>query len=151
MVGVALVWIDLDVHRLPGRAGAARLPGASWPCWRWPRPRWGSGGRCGRAVLAALVLFAVLLPADDRVPGGGGLGFGDVKLALVLGLLLGWVGWGPVVVSVAAAFVLGGLASVVLLAAAPGLAAVLHRLRPGHDRRGFVALVFPVQVLTGAS
>ena len=51
-----------------------------------------------------------------------------------------------------AAFVLGGLVSVLLLALRRVSRAVVHRLRPGDDRRapGWPS-VFPVQVLTGAS
>jgi len=38
-----------------------------------------------------------------------GLGFGDVRLAGVLGLGLGWLGWGPLLVGVYAGFLLGGV------------------------------------------
>src|SRR5690606_11872627 len=39
----------------------------------------------------------------------GGMGFGDVKLAGVLGMYLGFLGWGPLLVGAFAAFLLGGL------------------------------------------
>jgi leader peptidase (prepilin peptidase)/N-methyltransferase len=38
-----------------------------------------------------------------------GLGFGDVRLAGVLGIALGWLGWGPLLVGVYAGFLLGGV------------------------------------------
>jgi leader peptidase (prepilin peptidase)/N-methyltransferase len=38
-----------------------------------------------------------------------GLGFGDVRLSGLLGVALGWVGWGPVLVGVYAGFLLGGV------------------------------------------
>jgi leader peptidase (prepilin peptidase)/N-methyltransferase len=44
-----------------------------------------------------------------------GMGMGDVKLAGVLGLFLGALGWGQLAVGAGAAFVLGGLFSIILL------------------------------------
>ena len=41
---------------------------------------------------------------------------GDVKLAALLGLYLGWIGWGAVVVGAAAGFVIQALLALVLLA-----------------------------------
>jgi leader peptidase (prepilin peptidase)/N-methyltransferase len=58
-----------------------------------------------------------------------GIGFGDVRLAALLGLELGWFGWGELAVGTYAAFLVFGL---------PGLAvAVLRR-----DRR-FLRTAFP--------
>jgi leader peptidase (prepilin peptidase)/N-methyltransferase len=45
----------------------------------------------------------------------GGMGFGDVKLAGLLGLYLGWLGWSSVLVGAFAGFLLGGLTGVALL------------------------------------
>jgi leader peptidase (prepilin peptidase) / N-methyltransferase len=44
------------------------------------------------------------------------MGGGDVKLAPLLGFYLGWLGWGAVAVGAFAAFLLGGLVGVVLMA-----------------------------------
>jgi leader peptidase (prepilin peptidase)/N-methyltransferase len=44
------------------------------------------------------------------------MGWGDVKLAGLLGACLGYAGWPALVVGGAAAFVLGGVVGVVLLA-----------------------------------
>jgi leader peptidase (prepilin peptidase)/N-methyltransferase len=60
------------------------------------------------AVLYALYfLIAIAKP--------GGMGFGDVKLAGVLGLYLGWVGWGALAVGTFLGFLIGGLVGIALM------------------------------------
>ena len=79
----------------------------------------GAFGIPGLRVLAggaALWLFYFLLHAVYPP----GMGFGDVKLAGVLGMYLGFLGWGHVMAGTFAAFVLGGLWSLGLLAARRG-------------------------------
>ncbi|MBT2530817.1 prepilin peptidase [Arthrobacter sp. ISL-48] len=49
-----------------------------------------------------------------------GMGFGDVKLAGVLGMYLGYLGWAHVFAGTFAAFLLGGLWSLALLASRRG-------------------------------
>jgi leader peptidase (prepilin peptidase)/N-methyltransferase len=68
-----------------------------------------------RAGLAAAALFAVFLALALISPRG--LGMGDVKLAALLGLYLGWLGWGAVLLGAAAGFVVQALVALVLLAA----------------------------------
>jgi leader peptidase (prepilin peptidase)/N-methyltransferase len=48
---------------------------------------------------------------------GGQLGGGDVKLAVPIGLVLGWLGWSTVLLGAAAGFVLAAIAGLALLAA----------------------------------
>lgn len=112
--GVALTVIDLDHHRLPnaivlplypvtvaGLALAGVLSGG-WPLG-------------GAAVGGALWLIIVGLPW--LVSGGRGMGFGDVKLAPVLGATLGWWAVSSAVVGLLAAFLLGALVGVALMVA----------------------------------
>ncbi|SCD87544.1 leader peptidase (prepilin peptidase) / N-methyltransferase [Streptomyces sp. ScaeMP-e83] len=82
--------------------GAALLPGhaGSW-----------TSGLLGGLVLGGFYLLLFLINPN-------GMGFGDVKLALALGVALGWYGW--------AVLFLGGFAGF-LFGAAYGLGLVLLR------------------------
>jgi len=113
-IGVALALIDLDVRRLPDAivlpsypAAAALLALASWGVGDWVALlRAAEGG----AALWVLYLGLSLVKQ-------GAMGFGDVKLAGILGAYLGWLGWGDLAVGAFAAFFVGGLVSVGLLLA----------------------------------
>ncbi len=105
-VGVALALIDLDVHRLPD---ALTLP--SYPVLGalllLPTVADGSWGDYLRAWLAAAALFGLYFVLVLVYPSG--MGFGDVKLAGVLGLVLGWLGWGVLAVGGFLGFLLGAV------------------------------------------
>jgi leader peptidase (prepilin peptidase)/N-methyltransferase len=110
---VLLAIIDVQHRLLPNRvlvpafvAGAILLTGAAALSGDW--------AALLRAGVAALVLFAVYLVLALIAPSG--LGMGDVKLAGLLGLYLGWIGWGEVIVGAAAGFVVQAFAGLVLLA-----------------------------------
>lgn len=112
--GVVLAVLDPALHRLPDRIvlpsfpiAAALLAAAAVPG--------GDVRPLVRAGLGALALFAAYYLVAVAVPGG--IGFGDVKLAGVLGLVLGWSGWPQLVLGAALAFVYGGLCSAILLLA----------------------------------
>lgn len=111
---VAMAAIDLDVHRLPDR-------------WTWPFAGAAlllvvvlgllerDGGSILRAALAGVVTFVVYALLMVISPGGQGLGFGDVKLSLGLGILLGWFGWDDVLLGGLLGFLTGGLWAIGLL------------------------------------
>jgi leader peptidase (prepilin peptidase) / N-methyltransferase len=111
--GVVLAGVDLAVHRLPDRVtfpacaavGAALLADAAVL---------GTWGALGRAVLAAAVAFG--LAALGALASPQGLGYGDVKLLGLLGLVLGWVGWGALLAGVFLGLLTGALVSLVLVA-----------------------------------
>ncbi len=109
---VGLTWIDLDVHRLP--VGLV-VPTALWlvallavASLATLDRRW-LGALVGALAMGAVYLLLAALP-------GGGVGGGDVRLAPVIGGLLGWLGAGSVVVGLLAGILVGGLAAVALLA-----------------------------------
>jgi leader peptidase (prepilin peptidase)/N-methyltransferase len=111
-IAVALSMIDIDVKRLPDVitlpsyvvAGLLLLvPAAAHDTWT----------DYGRAWLAALILFAFYAIVWFVYPAG--MGLGDVKLAGVLGLYLGWLGWGVLAVGAFLGFLLGALGGVLLM------------------------------------
>jgi leader peptidase (prepilin peptidase)/N-methyltransferase len=110
----ALSVIDLDTKRLPNRvlfptfvATAALLVLASAVDQRW--------GDLGRAAVGAGVSFIALFAVHFARPDG--LGFGDVKLAGLLGMILGWLGLTEVALGIYGGFVLGAVGGILLIAA----------------------------------
>lgn len=147
-IGAALALIDLDVHRLPDLIVLPSYP-IVFVLLFVPTVVTGQWDALLRGVLAALALFVGYLVLALISPGGGGLGFGDVKLAGVLGLLLGWLGWSPAIVSVLAAFVIGGVIALILLLLRRTSRSSSIAFGPSMILGAWVALIFPVVLITG--
>jgi leader peptidase (prepilin peptidase)/N-methyltransferase len=113
-ISIVLTLIDLDTHRLPnvivlpsylvgiGLLAGACVFGADW-------------GALLRALIGMAALYGFYFVV--RLIRPDGMGGGDVKLAGVLGLYLGWVGWAALAVGAFTAFLLGGIYGVALLVA----------------------------------
>lgn len=112
-VGVWLIVIDVREHRLPNRIVLPTLGGLLLLVVVEAMVA-GQAGTLIRSTVGMLVLSAFY--AVLRAASGGGVGGGDVKLAAVIGLLLGWHGWQALAVGAASAFVLGALYALALMA-----------------------------------
>ena len=109
---VALAMIDLDTYTLPNRIVLPAYPVAA-VLLTGGAVLTGAPERLFTAGVGAAALFGVYLLLALVYPGG--MGLGDVKLAGLLGLFLGFLGWGPLAVGAFSAFLLGGLFSLVLV------------------------------------
>ena len=113
-VSVVLTVIDLDTMRLPdaivlpsyvvaAALGLLTVPGSGWG----PMVRAIVGG------VALMLAYGVIWWFTN----GTALGFGDVKLAALVGGYAAWLGWGHLVVAGFGAFVLGAIVGVTLMVA----------------------------------
>jgi leader peptidase (prepilin peptidase)/N-methyltransferase len=114
VLGVALAAIDISVQRLPDLLtlpaypilitllGGAAIAGHDFAALL-------------RALLGGLALAGTYLVLALVRPGQ--LGGGDIKLAGVAGLALGWLGWPILIAGAALGFVLSAVTSLALLAA----------------------------------
>ena len=110
---VLLTVIDLQHKLLPNRIvlpsigiGAGLLAVAALGTGEWTALL--------RGVIAAAVLYVVFVVLVLISPRS--IGMGDAKLAALLGLYLGWLGWELVLLGIAAGFVVQAVLAVLLLA-----------------------------------
>ncbi len=113
-LGVALAMIDIAVQRLPDSLTLPAYPiliillaGAAVVSH--------DGAALVRALIGGLALAGCYLLLALIRPGQ--LGGGDIKLAGLSGLALGWLGWPALVAGAALGFALSALVSLALLAA----------------------------------
>lgn len=112
-VGVALFWIDVDVHRLPEALTLPCIPGVALllAVASATTGDWGALARavaCGVAGWLVYVVLALALP--------GGLGLGDATLGGLVSLPLGYLAFGAPVVAFVAGYLVSGAAALVGLA-----------------------------------
>lgn len=113
-ISIALTVIDLQVRRLPNAivlpsypvvaallAVSAAIEGDWWAL--------------GRALAGGAVLFTFFFALAFVYPAG--MGFGDVKLAGILGGILAYLSWSALLIGSFAGFLIGAAAGVTLMAA----------------------------------
>lgn len=124
--GVALFMIDLDHRRLPfsitGLVGAGILAALTCSAVN------GEVDHLLRGLMSS-ALWLAMYGGIWLVSAGRGMGLGDVALAPVLGLVLGWLGWGASLVGLLGGFAIGAVIGLVLLAS--GRAGVRSRVPHG--------------------
>jgi leader peptidase (prepilin peptidase)/N-methyltransferase len=145
-ITVALSAIDIDVHKLPNKIvlpsylvgavllGAAALVG-------------GDLEALGRTAAGAGILVAFYLILAIVKPGG--MGMGDVKLAGVLGLYLGFLGWEQLIVGAMGAFLVGGIFGVAVLIARRGKGGRMIPFGPWMFAGAWIG-IFAGEQITGA-
>jgi leader peptidase (prepilin peptidase)/N-methyltransferase len=112
-ISIALALIDIDLHKLPDALTLPSYPiaavlltaGALTAHQPFDLARAAIGG------VALFALYAVLWFVYPK-----GMGLGDVKLAGVLGMYLGYLGWGTLAVGAFFGFALGGVIGITLMA-----------------------------------
>jgi leader peptidase (prepilin peptidase)/N-methyltransferase len=130
-LGVLLAVVDFTVQRLPDvltlpLAGAALILLAGAAAAPEHAGNWLTALYGALALGGGYFLLFLINP--------NGMGFGDVKLALGLGAVLGWYGWGVLLLGTFAGFLFGGLYGLGLVIARRAGPEDLHPVRPLPDR-----------------
>ncbi len=111
-VSIPLVVLDLRFRRLP-----AALVTPFYPITFALLAAASAGQGRPWSLLKALAGMGVLVGFYLLRAATGGLGLGDVRLAGLLGLYLGWLGWTPLVAGTPTGLVLAGLTGAILMVA----------------------------------
>jgi len=110
---LAISVIDMQHHIIPNRIVYPTIF-LSIPLLVVAAAAEGEWSHLRAALLGACVAWAALFVIHLISPGG--MGFGDVRLAFVLGLFLGWLGLAKVLIGLFLGFLLGATIGVVLIA-----------------------------------
>lgn len=107
---LVLAVIDVEHHRLPDAL--------TFPAYGAGVVLLGIPAATGHPTpyLHALIGMAAVFAVFFVLAFLGGIGFGDTKLAGLLGLYVGWFGFGPLGLGLVAGFCIGALVALVLLA-----------------------------------
>lgn len=107
ITGVLLAKWDFREHRLPNNLVVAALMGGllGFISFALIEADWVS---IGRGLIGAILCVVIFLIAHVC----GGMGMGDVKYSAVMGLYLGWLGWGSIYGGLLIAFGLASLLAV---------------------------------------
>ena len=137
--GLILVVIsstDFERHRIPNVLSYPSAAAAAALCWAWPdRDIADIAIGAGFALGAGIIFFGLGLLASR---GGTGLGLGDVKLMLLIGLIVGW----PVVMfSLFLGVMLAGIPAVILIAR--GKVGAHFAYGPYLAAGGLLGILFP--------
>jgi leader peptidase (prepilin peptidase)/N-methyltransferase len=143
-IGIALALIDLDCHRLPNAIvlpsypvlalllSAAALAQGDWSALL-------------RAAIAGAVLYALYFVLAFSYPAG--MGFGDVKLAGLIGGVLGYLSYSTMLVGAFSAFLLGGIAGAVVILSGRGSRKTALPFGPFMIAGAFIALFIAAPVI----
>ena len=116
-VGIALAAIDLETHRLPNVIVLPSYPVLA-ALLTFAALVEGQPGNLLRAATGMIALAAFFLLVVLVYPKG--MGWGDVKLAGLLGLATGYESWGALVIGSFAGFALGAVVGVIVIATGRG-------------------------------
>ncbi|MEO8827385.1 prepilin peptidase [Lapillicoccus sp.] len=105
-VGLALAWVDADVHRLPEGLSLPAVPGVA-ALLTVATVTTGDWGALLRAAVCGVAGWLVYLALALAVPGG--LGLGDATVGGLVALALGYLGWGVPMLGFLLAYLLAGL------------------------------------------
>ncbi len=111
---IALSFIDLDTYLLPKRVVYPVL-GAGAVLFGTAALLGGDGRGAAEAAAGGAIAFTILLVIHLSSPRG--MGFGDVRLAAVIGMMLGWIELPAVGVGLFLAFLLASVVGVGLMVA----------------------------------